>query len=176
MIVPQQSSAALLCSSICLADVIASCKFTPLSHEWMIYSRHWIRPLKKTNLRCYDFNISTYNPTITICTDAGNGVRWTPNNKLGAMRKTDWTRKISLIFFGTHWIAMEINPSNSGQKATQKSKSAINAVIKCYIEIKLGSEIYIWYIYFKFINTISDYSDSILKEYFFIITKFQTSN
>lgn len=49
--------------------------------------------------------------------------------------------KISLVFFGTHWVAMEINPSNSGQKATQKFKSALNAAIKCSIQMKLGNKI-----------------------------------
>lgn len=46
--------------------------------------------------------------------------------------------KISLVFFGTHWVAMEINPFGNHTKATQKSVSALDAVIKCYIQIKLG--------------------------------------
>ncbi|ENV36813.1 MULTISPECIES: phage protein NinX family protein [Acinetobacter] len=46
--------------------------------------------------------------------------------------------KISLVFFGTHWVAMEINPLGNHTKATQKSVSALDAVIKCYIQIKLG--------------------------------------
>lgn len=51
--------------------------------------------------------------------------------------------KISLIFFGTHWIAMEINSSGNCKKATQKSKYAIDAVIKCFMQIKLGRDIII---------------------------------
>ena len=48
---------------------------------------------------------------------------------------------ISLIFFGTHWVAMEINPSHTRNKATQKSKSAIEAIIKCFLQIKLESKL-----------------------------------
>ena len=49
--------------------------------------------------------------------------------------------KIRLVFFGTHWVAMEINPFSNHTKATQKSVSALDAVIKCYIQIKLGDAI-----------------------------------
>ncbi|EPH37805.1 hypothetical protein L291_4009 [Acinetobacter guillouiae MSP4-18] len=36
---------------------------------------------------------------------------------------------------------MEINPFGNHTKATQKSVSALDAVIKCYIQIKLGDVI-----------------------------------
>ncbi|MFU8927227.1 phage protein NinX family protein [Acinetobacter puyangensis] len=63
------------------------------------------------------------------------GINWDPAGKL--IEK----EKISLIYFGTHWVAMYMRPFTDEHDATQKSASPLDAVVKCFIQKKLGSEI-----------------------------------
>ena len=49
--------------------------------------------------------------------------------------------KISLIRSYSRWTAFYIGPRADSKEAEQTADTAIEAIVKCYIEKKLGSEI-----------------------------------
>jgi len=49
--------------------------------------------------------------------------------------------KISLIRSYSRWTAFYIGPRINSKEAEQTADTAIEAIVKCYIEKKLGSEI-----------------------------------
>lgn len=49
--------------------------------------------------------------------------------------------KISLVRSYSRWTAFYVGPRSDSKEAEQTADTAIEAIVKCYIEKKLGSEI-----------------------------------